>query len=630
MEKQRIGLLGNPNVGKSLIFTHLTGIGVEVSNYPGTTVHLRHGICCCQEHSFDLIDLPGLYALNGSTPEEQLVREMIVQHELDALIVILDAMHLERNLYLLLQACEYDIPLIIVVNMMDYAKDHGLEFNLRHMQEMFCVPVIGTSALHGTNISDILSALPATFHPVWMTQYDTHIEAACRSLQRLSHISKQEALHVLEGVEPWSDTASQELEEELQETSEIIIAEVEQEHQMSVQQIIAANRHYAASHIAKEIVSHIPLKPRFDLDYLLTRGFPGIPILLFLLGLMLCIVFMLGSTLEEAVVELFTIYILDPLALLSLPPLVYELSYSLAMAVMAGLGIAFPFIFIFYLLISTLEDSGYMTRAAFLADRVMHQFGLHGQVLVPMILGLGCNVPAIMGIRQLNTRRERFIASFLITMVPCSARTVIIAGIVATYLGLWWAFSIYLLVGVLLIATGIMLSRVAPGAQYGMVLEMAPLRWPGPKQVLVRSWIHIREFLFVAMPLLMVSSVALGLLGYFGVLHWFEAAMAPFMTGVLGLPDFASTALLFGILRKEMALETLIVLAGNADLTTVMSGIQLYTFAIVSVLFIPCVSTIAVLARELGTRHAVLVSLYTVFLGIGVGCLVHLIISSIV
>ena len=625
MEKQRIGLLGNPNIGKSLIFTHLTGIGVEVSNYPGTTVHLKQGICCSQDGSLVFVDLPGIYALNGPTPEEKLIREMILRHELDGLIVILDARHLERNLYLLLQACEYDIPLIIVVNMMDYAKDHGLELDLNRMQEMFCVPVIGTSAIHGSNISEILPTFSAAAQPLWSTQYDTHIEAACRSLERLSHISKKEALHLLEGIEPWSGTMSRS-QEELQEAAEIIIAEVEQEHQMSVQQIIAANRHYAASRIAKEVVSHTPSEPKFDLDYLLTRGFPGIPILLLLLGLMLGIVFMLGSALEEVIVELFTMYILDPLAISSLPQLVYVVLYSLAMAVMAGLGIAFPFIFIFYLLISTLEDSGYMTRAAFLADRVMHLFGLHGQVLVTMILGLGCNVPAIMGIRQLNTRRERFIASFLITMVPCSARTVIIAGIVATYLGLWWAFSIYLLVGVLLTLTGVVLSRVAPGAEYGMVLEMAPLRWPGPRQVIIRSWIHIREFLFVAMPLLLVSSVVLGLLGHFGVLSWFEAVMAPFMTGVLGLPDFASTALLFGILRKEMALETLILLAGTADLSTMMNGIQLYTFAIVSVLFVPCVSTIAVLARELGTRHAILVSFYTVFLGIVVGYLVHLLV----
>ena len=624
MEKQRIGLVGNPNVGKSLIFTHLTGIGVEVSNYPGTTVHLKQGTCCYLTHSIELVDFPGLYALNGSTPEEQLVREMIVQHQLDSLIVILDAAHLERNLYLLLQTCEYDIPLIIVVNMLDYAEDHGLELDLLRMQEIFGVPVIGTSAIHGTNTSNILPALSHAARSVWKTKYDNHIEDACRNLLHVAPISKEEALHVLEGAEPWSDTISPELKEKLREAALGIIAEMEPEHQMSIHQLIAANRHYAASNIAKEIVTHTPSKPQFNLDYQLTKAFPGIPIFIFLLGFMLYTVFTVGSMLEEGIVELFTAYVLDPLTLLPFSPLAYEVMFSLAIAVLAGLGIAFPFIFIFYLLIATLEDSGYMTRAAFLADRVMHQFGLHGQALVPMILALGCNVPAIMGIHQLNTRRERFIASILITMVPCSARTVVIAGIVATYLGLWWAFSIYLVVGVLLIITGVVLSRVTPGAQYGMVLEMAPLRWPGPKQVLVRSWLHIKEFLFIAMPVLFVSSIALGLFRYFGVLNWFQGIMEPFTTAVLGLPDFAFTALLFGILRKEMALETLVVLAGTPDLGAMMTSIQLYTFAMISILFIPCVSTIAVLARELGTRHAVLVSAYTVTLGIGVGFLVHL------
>jgi ferrous iron transport protein B len=624
MEKQRIGLVGNPNVGKSLIFTYLTGIGVEVSNYPGTTVHLKQGTCCCLTHSFDVVDLPGLYALNGTTPEEQLVREMIVHHQLDSLIVILNAAHLERNLYLLLQICEYDIPLIIVVNMLDYAEEHGLELDLVRMQEIFGVPVIGTSAIHGTNTSNIVPALSHAAPSVWKTQYDNHIEDACRNLQRIAPISKEEALHVLEGAEPWSGTPSSERKEKLQKTAQKIIAKMEPQHLMSVHQLIAANRHYAASNIAKEIVTQTPSNPQFNLDYQLTKAFPGIPIFILLLALMLCTVFTVGSMLEEGIVELCTAYILDPLTLLSFSPLAHEVMYSLAIAVVAGLGVAFPFIFVFYLLSSTLEDSGYMTRAAFLADRVMHQFGLHGQALVPMILALGCNVPAIMSIRQLNTRRERFIASILITMVPCSARTVIIAGIVATYLGLWWAFSIYLVVGMLVILTGVVLSQITPGAQYGMVLEMAPLRWPGPKQVLVRSWLHLKEFLFIAMPFLFVSSIALGLLRYFGVLNWFQGIMEPFTTTVLGLPDFAFTALLFGILRKEMALETLIVLAGTPDLAAMMTSMQLYTFAIISVLFIPCVSTIAVLARELGARHAALVSAYTVTLGIGVGFLIHL------
>ncbi len=239
------------------------------------------------------------------------------------------------------------------------------------------------------------------------------------------------------------------------------------------------------------------------------------------------------------------------------------------------------------------------------------------------MLGFGCNVPAVMGIRLLATRRERIIASFLITMVPCSARTVVISGIVASFVSLAAAFSIYAVVLLLIILTGLVLSRITPGPQLGMVLEMPALRQPAPKMVLVKSWLRIKEFLYIAMPLLLVSSVILGLLGYYGVIAAFQDAFAPISEGLLGLPAYASTALLFGILRKEMAFETLVVLAGTASLDTVMTDVQLYIFAIVSTLFVPCISTIAILRREIGTRIAALITLYTVALGLVIGALVH-------
>ena len=304
-------------------------------------------------------------------------------------------------------------------------------------------------------------------------------------------------------------------------------------------------------------------------------------------------------------------------------PLVYEILFSFIIAIQAGLGIAFPFVFTFYLLMSVVEDTGYMSRIAFLADRIMHRFGLHGQAIIPMVLGLGCNVPAIMAIRQIGTKRERHIAAFLITMVPCSARTVIIAGIVSVFIGIYAAISIYLIILALILLTGLVLSKVTPGTQLGMVLEVPPLRVPSLVMVLKKAWINIREFLYIAMPLLMVSSVFLGLLGFYGVLTVMENATAPVVHDILGLPPFASTALLFGILRKEMAFETLVVLAGTANLPEVMTNIQLYIFALVSTLFVPCVSTIAVLYREQGLKTAALISLYTVFLGFTAGAVFH-------
>ncbi len=249
----------------------------------------------------------------------------------------------------------------------------------------------------------------------------------------------------------------------LRDAAASIATEIEQRHRMSVGQIIATNRHNFAQGVAAEVVNQGPERKRFDLDRILTRAFPGIPILCLILFSLLLSVFVIGSWMESWIVGGFTELILTPFATLGLHPLVERIGYSVLVAVEAGLGIAFPFVFTFYLGLSFLEDTGYMTRAAFLADRSMHRLGLHGEALIPMVIGFGCTVPAVMSLRILKTRREKTIAAFLITLVPCSARTVVIAGIVAAFVGIIWAFSIYLIVFILIIITAIVMSRLTPG-----------------------------------------------------------------------------------------------------------------------------------------------------------------------
>jgi ferrous iron transport protein B len=230
-----------------------------------------------------------------------------------------------------------------------------------------------------------------------------------------------------------------------------------------------------------------------------------------------------------------------------------------------------------------------------------------------------------MATRNLGSRRERLIASFLITMVPCSARTVIITGMVAAFVGIPAAFSIYGMVYVVIFLTGVLLSRVTPGGRFGMILEMAPLRRPKADLVLAKSFQRLKGFLVVAIPLLMAGSCILGILEFYGILAVFQNLAAPLFQGILGLPPYAITALLFGILRKEMAIETLAVLAGTANFPLVMSTLQIYLFAVMSTLFVPCISTMAVLSRENGWKVAALITLYTVLLGIGIGAMINLI-----
>ncbi len=612
----KIALLGNPGVGKSLIFNQLTGLGVEINKYPGSTVTLECGNVCYKKEKIELIDLPGVYSLDGNSEEEVLVRRFLEKKGADIIIAVLDATKLERNLYLLVQVAEYSQPMIVLVNRIDDAEAEGLLIDTGRLAEITGIDVLPTAASLGKNIDRILPlALSSAREPALFIPYDHHVEAATRTLEKTMGTPRYKNLLALQ--EEGDELA-------LRDAASSIAREIEQRHRMSVNQIIATNRHNFARTVAAEVVKKSPEKRQFDLDRILTRSFPGIPLLCLILFSLLLTVFLIGSWMEALIVQTFTAHIIDPFMTLPIPPLFQRLGFSVLVALEAGLGIAFPFVLTFYVGLSILEDTGYMTRAAFLADRAMHRIGLHGEALIPMVIGFGCTVPAVLSLRILKTRREQTIAAFLITMVPCSARTVVIAGIVAAFVGIFWAFSIYLIVFIMIILTAAVLSRMTPGDQFGMIVEMSPLKIPRTRFVLQKSWLRIKEFLFIAMPLLIVTSIALGLFQYFGMIDAFQQAVAPITVSLLGLPAYASTALLFGIFRKELAFETLAVLAGTADLGVVMTSVQLYTFALVSVLFIPCVSTIAVLYRQMGAKITILASLYSVLLGMMIGVLINI------
>jgi ferrous iron transport protein B len=615
----KIALLGNPGAGKSLIFNQLTGLGIEVNRYPGSSVCLECGNVCYKKEKIEIVDLPGIYSLDGSSEEEILVRKFLEQAGAEVIVAILDATKLERSLYLFLQVAEFSPRIIAVLNMIDEAEKQGLIIDVDTLSARLGVPVLLTAASEGRDIDRILPLALGSSRVVSLeVPYDHHIEAALKSLEKTIGTPRYKNLLALQG------TGDDPM---LLDSAGAVAHEIELRHRMSVRQIIATNRHNLSRKIAASAVSQGDRKKTYDLDSLLTRVFPGVPILCAILFFLLLSVFVIGSWMQEIIVQTFTAYIIVPFVALELPPLLERIGFSVLVALEAGLGIAFPFIFTFYVGLSLIEDTGYMTRAAFLADRAMHRLGLHGEAIIPMVIGFGCTVPAVMSLRILKTRREKTIAAFLISLVPCSARTVVIAGIVAAFVGIAWAFSIYLIVFVLIIITAVLLSRITPGEQFGMIVEMSALRRPQARLVLAKSWLRIKEFLFIALPLLIITSIALGLFQYFGLTDAFEQLVAPITVTLLGLPEYAATALLFGIFRKELAFETLAVLAGTADLGSVMTSAQLYTFAIVTVLFIPCISTIAVLYRELGARIAILISVYSVFLGLLIGAIINMLIK---
>jgi len=295
------------------------------------------------------------------------------------------------------------------------------------------------------------------------------------------------------------------------------------------------------------------------------------------------------------------------------------LNIGLIQGIAGILTVMIPYILVFFIALAILEDTGYLPRMAFVMDSAMHKIGLHGRAVVPMLGGFGCNVPAIMATRVLTTKRERRIASFLTTMIPCSARTAVILGTVGVFLGIKYALVIYGMILAMIFVVGWLLNRWLPGQVSGMIMEMPPLRRPMARPVLYKTWLRMKHFVYIAVPLLLVGSFVIGILHVSGVLNSITEPLAPFTTGLLGLPAVTIIPLIYGFIRKEGALVLLVSLAGPAGLASLMNPLQFFVFALVVAIYVPCIATVAVLARELGRKDAIAISAGTFLLAVLVG-----------
>jgi ferrous iron transport protein B len=294
-------------------------------------------------------------------------------------------------------------------------------------------------------------------------------------------------------------------------------------------------------------------------------------------------------------------------------------------AMLATLAVGIPYVLTFSVILAALEDSGYMNAAAFLSDRVMRRLGLHGQAVIPLIAAAGCNVPAIFGTRVLPSMRERMIACVLVTLTPCSARTAVILGAVALYAGWQWALFVYAVVAAVGIGAALLLDHMLPGEPGPLIMEMFPLRRPSARLVFTSAWRRFREFAWVAAPIVIGGSLALGALYETGLVWYLTRPLEPVVGWWLGLPAVAGLTLIFAVLRKELALQLLVVFAVAAygvqahALSDFMTPHQLVVYGLVNAIYVPCVATIAALSRELGRSRAALISLGTVAVALAVG-----------
>ena len=631
-KKLLMALAGNANVGKSVIFNYLTGLHQHIGNWPGKTVERAEGTLYFRGYTVDIVDLPGIYSLSTYSLEESVSRKYIAVESPDLVINVVDASVLERNLFFTLQLIELETPMILALNQIDMAKGKGIQIDMEKLETLLGVPVIPTVAVKGVGIARLLEKAIETVErePVQkrpQVRYGEEVEEKISLLveQMKSAQSvyppRYVAIKLLEG--------DKEIESEVKKTAPQVMPiakklarKIKTLHGHACSTVITSERYEAAGCIARATQKLVPpIKPTLGerLHDITTHRVIGYAVLAFSLLLMFYSIFTFGDQTSVLLSDL--LYGLEPFFTSILGTgIIGNLMWGGVMeGIIAGVTIVLPYIIPFYVTLFFLENSGYLSRIAFLMDNAMHKIGLHGKAFIPLMLGFGCNVPACLGCRIMETQRERLLAAFVTTLVPCAACTVIILGLVGRFLGVQWALALYLFDLVIIFALGRLAFKVVPGEPTALIMEMHDYRWPHPKTVLKQTWFRVAEFIKIAFPLIIIGSIALKLAEFSGALEKVAVVLSPVTVVWLGLPAITGITLMFGVLRKELSLAMLAALLGTTNFAQVLSPVQMVVFTLVAMLYIPCIATIAALVKDFGWKKALFISVFEIAFAIFVG-----------
>lgn len=631
-----IALAGNPNVGKSMVFSRLTGVGAITSNYPGTTVEFSEAKAKFMGLMLTVIDLPGTYSLAGSADDERVATKLLSDRRPDTVVAVLDATRLERNLVFLFELIEGGYNVVAALNMYDALRKSKLKIDIARLERILMIPVIPTVATKGEGIDSLLyTAIQMRHRSKFEVKYDSHIEGMIKELQEVIKPEpgglpvRSAAIRLLMGERAVVDRAS----DEAKLMSEKMREEFRKIHDEDIVVHIQRDRFGEAGRIAEEVIGRADAdRSRKSIAKDITlRPSTGIPILLGVLALMFVTLVFAGGAIETLLVNAWTqtgASFIDNLGASSGSHLVYGILEGISLGVEAILAIVVPYIMVFYFMLAILEDTGYLVRIVSLLDGVMHRLGLHGRAVIPMVVGFGCNVPAILATRAMGSRRERLILATLITItVPCSAQTAIIIGAVGKYAGAWWALLIYLILMGMLVVIGLLLHKAIKFEPTGLCIEIPDMRMPTARQTVIKTYIRIKEFLTIAFPLLLVGSIVIETLLAYNILQTLLSPTGPFMASVFGLPAITAVALVFGILRKEMALQMLMVLGGSVDLSVFMTNHQMFVFALIMAIFMPCLAAFAVMLREFGIKSTLGVTAASVGIALTMGAVANMLLN---
>lgn len=629
----RIALIGQPNCGKSTLFNQVAGYKAETGNFPGTTVTYTESKIRVLAEELELVDLPGTYSLSGSNLAEEEVLRYLTSHEVDVILNLIDASHLIQGLELTLELLELGKPVVVGMNMMDEASRMGIEIDGPLLQDILGVPVLPLVASRGRGIQKLfLTALKAAREgqPAPRPPYQD---------QLLEDAVQEIAAAVEPGDQAWSPETRaiwllQEgeaffggIEEEQPELAELILEKIKEIKQAKGKDPVwafSAERYARTREITNRVLSRGPERVTWQtkLDDYLLHPFWGYVLLLLILLAFFQLVYLVGSTIEGPLLALFDRLTVGIASFSGEGSLVTDLIVGVVQGIAGGAAIVLPYLLPFLLGMGFLEDVGYLPRLAFLMDALMQKMGLHGKAIVPFILGYGCNVPAVMATRTMQERRDRFLSATLSIMVPCAARIAVIFGLVAYYLGSLAALGIYIFNILVIAITGRFLSWRILEKTPGMILEVPAYRVPTLKTMLQKTWFRAKEFVIEAWPLLIFGSVFLELAHRFQFASYLNLLARP-ITWVLGLPSAVGVPLIFGVLRKELSLIMLRQALGTLELSTALDPIQMVTFTIFVVFYIPCLATLAALRRELGGRDMAVIAGLSVVIALAAAVLVR-------
>ncbi len=614
-----IALAGNANVGKSVIFNYFTGLHQHIGNWPGKTVEKAEGTLHFKGHLIDVIDLPGIYSLSAFSIEERISREYIAIQRPDIVINIVDASVLERNLFFTIQLLELETPMIMALNQMDVAEGKGITINIPQLQKSLGIPIIPTIATRGAGLGKLLDKAVKIAKGMKVNstkmRYGREIEEKISKVTKLvekipvEYPPRWVAIKLLEGDEEIRKIVGR-IDQKIVSSAERHARDLERIHGEPCSTIITSERYNVANKIARGSQRITPPRgPSLTerLDAVTTHPVMGYPILIGIMLLILFTVFTIGGYLSG-----FFEDVMGPIQGAFGGEIGELIGEGVFGGLIAGIAIVLPFILPFYLILTLLEDSGYLPRAAFMTDNLMHRVGIHGKAFIPFILGYGCNVPACLGCRIMETERERTIAAFVVTLVPCAAVTVVVLGLVGAFVGIHWALALYLLNLVIIFILGRVAFKVLPGEPMGLIMEMPPYRKPHVRSVLKETWMRVKDFVYIAFPLIIIGSVVLTGLKVGDLLEPIGNTLSPVTVGWLGLPAITGVLLIFGILRKELTLVMLATLMGTANFATVLTPTQMIVFAIVVMYYIPCIATIAALVKELGWKKAAYITVFEI------------------